>query len=451
MVLTNTPYLQSPPGSKIIETDVGAIIGVFTLATLGIWWRHGGLTELSGSFVRSATAIDQVSGLLCSETGILGLILITRTPVLERKYGLDRLFDWHRILGGLMTIFLLLHVVFSLAAWSTPAGFHSAFLSLTGREPYMAMATIGTVVVLIVAFSSMKWIRNTMSYEIWYFLHLTVYIGLALSFSHQIVLGADFATDSLARLFWIYLHIAVIVWILLSRWGRFALAWSNPLRVKSVTREAHGVFSLVLTSPRLFKHKALPGQFYLLRQRMPGRCWQANPFSLSARPTEDGLRFTIKARGEASEAMTRIRVGTRVVAEGPYGVCTPDLVDGEKVVLVAGGVGIGPIVSILEGLPSSSEPIVLYRAHSKKEIAHIEQIEDLVKERNGTVYTIIGARATLKVKDPFAETVLKRLIPDIATRVVILAGPESMVKAAQRGSRRAGVPAERIHSERAWW
>jgi ferredoxin-NADP reductase len=75
----------------------------------------------------------------------------------------------------------------------------------------------------------------------------------------------------------------------------------------------------------------------------------------------------------------------------------------------------------------------------------------LVAERGGRLHVLVGARSTLKVPDPFAADVLLRTIPDLADRVVVVAGPESMIKAVQRGTRKAGVQAERIHAERAWW
>ena len=443
--------LQSPSASRMLDTDVGALIGFLTLVVVGVWSHHGGIANIGTSTVKTMTALAQITGLLCSEAGLLGLVLITRTPHLERKYGLDRLFIWHRLLGVAMSLFLLLHIVFSVWAWAIPDGVFNAISSLTGGEPYMALTTIGSIIIGLVTVSSLKWFRNRLSYEMWYFLHLTVYVGLAFSFSHQIVLGGDFATDILARWFWIGIHVAIVLWIVWSRWGGLVKATLSPFRVASVTHEAQGVTSIVLRKSHLVQHRALAGQFYLLRQAVRGRWWYANPFSLSAVPTTDGLRFTIKSRGEASHAMTRIRVGTKVIAEGPYGVCTPDVVGNKKVLLVAGGVGIGPVVSYLEHLKPSSEPIVLYRAHSNKEVSHLEEIEALVKARNGRVHTLIGPRATLKVSDPFAPNVLKKLIPDIAMRVVMVAGPESMVKAVQQGTRSAGVPTENIYAERAWW
>lgn len=443
--------LAFPRASRVLDTDVGAVIGVLTLVVVGLWSRHGGVTALGDSAAKTYTSLSQITGLLCSEAGILGLILITRTPLLERRYGLDRLFNWHRLLGEAMAILLAAHIAFGIAAWSIPLGLGSAISSLTGGEPYMAITTVGSALVFIVAISSLKWFRNKLSYETWYFVHLTAYLGLALSFSHQIVLGGDFADDSVARYMWVGLHIALIAWIIWSRWGRLIVAVARPLTVISVTHEAQGISSITLGGMHLKKVQAAAGQFYLLRQKTRGRWWFANPFSLSAAPTTDGLRFTVKDRGEASGSFANIAVGTRVIAEGPYGVCTPDVVGHEKVLLVAGGVGVGPILSFLQQLKPEHEPVILYRSSSTEQMTHVDQLESLAVERRGVLHTLVGARATLKVADPFSADVLVKVVPDLAERIVIVAGPESMVKAVQRGARAAGVPAENIHAERAWW
>jgi predicted ferric reductase len=430
---------------------VGAVIGALTLVVVGLWSRHGGVTSLGDSAAKTYTSLAQLTGLLCSEAGLLGLILITRTPLMERRYGLDRMFNWHRLLGEAMAIFLALHIAFSVAAWAIPGGTVNAIQSLTGEEPYMALTSVGSVIILLVTISSLKWFRNKLSYEMWYFVHLTAYFGLAASFSHQIVLGTDFADDSLARGFWVAIHVALIAWVIWSRWGRFFVAVARPLRVSAVTHEAEGITSVVLSGTHLGKAKAQGGQFYLVRQLVKGRWWQSNPFSLSAQPTTAGLRFTVKSRGESSNAFTNIALGTRVIVEGPYGVCTPDVVNSEKVLLVGGGIGIGPVMSFLEQLTTQHEPIVLYRVSSEQEMSHVKELEALAAARSGSVHTLVGHRATLKVADPFSAEVLLKAVLDLAQRVVIVAGPESMVKAVQRGARAAGVPAENIHAERAWW
>src|SRR5262249_37586871 len=62
----------------------------------------------------------------------------------------------------------------------------------------------------------------------------------------------------------------------------------------------------------------------------------------------------------------KVEPGTRVVAEGPFGVFTEEVRRREKVLLVAGGIGITPVRALLQEL--AGDVVVLYRVFSEDEI-----------------------------------------------------------------------------------
>jgi predicted ferric reductase len=326
-----------------------------------------------------------------------------------------------------------------------------AIIDLTGREPYMATATVGALLIGTVTVSSLRSVRRRLSYETWYFVHLLAYAALALSFSHQIVLGGDFADDTLARWTWIALHLGVLVLVLWGRVARTVWAALRPMQVVARRRVGPATTELTLAGPALRSMRADAGQFFLLRPAQRDLWWQAHPFSLSSAPATDGLRFTVKDRGDASRAITELPVGTRVVVEGPYGACTPNVIGDRKVLFVVGGVGIAPVKAMLERLGPSSAPIVLYRAHSERDLVHLDDLRELAGERGGAVYTLAGPTATLAVRDPYAASVLTGLVPDLAHRTAVLCGPERLLHAARAGLRGAGMAPEHIHFERPWW
>jgi predicted ferric reductase len=442
--------LRRPAASRLHSTDVAAVVGAFLLLVTGTWIRHGGARALVAGGEPSWTSVAQLSGLWTSAAGLLGLVLVCRPRSLERRYGLDRLFVWHRYLGETMAALLGVHVASSLVAWSQ-TGVWGAVSDLTGREPYMAGATVGAVLVGAVTVSSLRSVRRHLAYETWYFVHLTAYLGLALSFMHTVTLGGDFSTDVVTRWVWIALHVGVLVWLVWGRWGRLAVACTRPLRIASIRPVSPDTATVQLTGSSLARFTGDAGQFFFLRPLRPGLWWQSHPFSLSAAPTRQGLRFTVKGRGDASQAMAKLPVGTKVVVEGPYGACTPDVVAGDKILFVAGGVGVAPVCSLLQRLDPSSRPIVLYRARSFDELVHLDELRQLAEARGGTVLTMLGRTTSLAVRDPFAPSVLKWAVPDLAERVAVLCGPEAMLHAARRGLIAAGTPSSRIHFERPWW
>ncbi len=449
---TAAPPLPRPAPPRLLHTDVVAIAAAWVAITVGIWLRHGGLTALSGGWESAATSVTQVSGLLASSTGLAGLVLIARPRAIERRYGLDRLFVWHRYLMETMAILLGVHIAAGYAAWSYGRrGLHGAFNDLTGGQPYMGLATISALIVAVITIMSLRSLRRLLSYETWYFVHLSAYVAMATAFGHEVVLGGDLSSDTPARWAWGAMHIAVIGAIL---WGRIApsiRAIARPLSITSVRNINAGTALVRLAGPELAGWHADAGQFVRLRPLAAGLWWQTHPFSLVSAPTTAGLEIAVKHRGDASGAITRLRRGTKVAVEGPYGIGTPDIAEGRKLVLIAGGIGITPVRALLQRVPDDAEPIVFYRAHSQHQLLFFDELRELVEHKGGRLLLLVGRTAVLAQHDPFSAHALRSSVPDIADRVAVVCGPERLVAAARGGLLAAGVASRDIHYERAWW
>jgi predicted ferric reductase len=89
-------------------------------------------------------------------------------------------------------------------------------------------------------------------------------------------------------------------------------------------------------------------QFFLWRFPAPGMWREAHPFSLSAAHRHHSLRITVKALGDFSSRLDEIKPRTRVIAEGPFGAFTSRERRHDHAVLIAAGIGITPIRSLLE-------------------------------------------------------------------------------------------------------
>ena len=446
-----TPHRSGAAGPVLI-----GLVAALGLVVVGLWISHGAIRELSRGWLEGWTSLSQISGLLASAVGLVGLVLVARLTFIERRLGLDRMFVWHKWLGGSMAVLVWIHVLTSLLAWTEGESLWTAIVDLTGRQSYMAIATVGAVMLTAVALTSMRSIRRQMSYETWYFIHLTSYAALAFAFPHEIDLGGDLIFDRAAWWFWVMIHVAVIAALLWGRWGRVLVSMLRPLRVVSVETVAPSTVELRLGGPRLANRAAEAGQFATLRPLRWRLWWQPHPFSLSAAPTTSGLTFTIKDRGDASGAITRLEVGDRVAVEGPFGVLTVDELDPErKLVLIVGGVGIAPARALLQRLPTHAkvgrEPVVLFRARSIDELVHYDEIKQLAERRGGKVFNLVGSSVSLAVDDPFASNELLAVMPDLVQRQAYVCGPERMIAAARAGLRRAGMSRSNIHFEHSWW
>jgi predicted ferric reductase len=416
-----------------------------------VWlWVHGGNLHVrdSGDLL---TSIARISGLLCAYCALVQVLLLARVPWLEHATGFDRLNVWHRWNGHATLWLLLVHVVTSVWGYalldkiSIPSEISTMLTK--GVYPGMITATIGTVFLIGVVVTSIVIVRRRMNYEAWYAVHFLAYAGIALGWFHQIPTGNELVLDTVAADYWRSLYIATIIVIVIWRLLLPALkAWRHALRVVDVVEEAPGVVSVHMTGRSLERLGARPGQFFLWRFLARGSWWTSHPFSLSAAPTGDALRITVKSLGDHTSRMGKIRPGTGVIAEGPFGVFTAAARRREKVLLVAGGIGITPVRALLEEL--DGDIVVLYRAFSEPEIVFFDELQRLSDERGATVRYVVGDHATNDGAQLLSTEHLRELVPDLDERDVFLCGPPAMIKHAESSLRRAGVPRRNLHVER---
>jgi predicted ferric reductase len=421
------------------------------IVTIGIWVRHGGWSTLtSGSWAESWESAGALTGLLATSVALIGIAFAARTHRFERAIGLDQALLWHRWMGEAAALLLVAHIVATLVAYSSRSSLGDAIVQLTGEEQFMAMATVGALGMLLITVLSLGFVRRHLAYETWYFIHLLIYASLVLAFFHEIFLGSDLAFDPLARAFWIAVSVIVLLIVVVSRWGRAIRSVMRPLTVLAVTPLNDVAAAVELGGRNVADLRAAAGQFALLRPLTPKLWWQPHPYSISAAPRVDRIRFTIKALGGASELMTQLPVGTKVAVEGPYGTKIYEEFRGSRLLLIAGGVGIGPVRSLLEDFDRDAEPVVIYRARRAEEIVHLEELEALAATRNGRIIAVVGPTRGL-ADNPFDPAVMQRLVPDVAERVVVVCGSQPMINAAYRCLRECGVDAADIHFERIWW
>jgi predicted ferric reductase len=420
-------------------------------AAVIVWlWVHGdNLTDRSTGDV--LTSVARLTGLLSAYLALVQVLLLARIPALERLVGFDRLSVWHRWNGHACIDLVLAHVVFSVWGYalldrlSIPKEISTMVGG--GIYPGMITATVGTVLLLLVVASSVVIVRRRLRYEWWHAVHLTAYAGIALAWFHQIPTGNELVLDRMAADYWKGLYVATIMFLVVFRLlVPLGASLRHRLRVADVVEEAPGVVSLRIEGRRLDRLSARAGQFFIWRFLADGRWWTAHPFSLSRAPDGRSLRITVKALGDHSARVGDIPVGTRVVAEGPFGVFTEAARRREKVLLIAGGIGITPIRALMEEM--GGEIVVLYRAVSDEDLVFRDELDRLAAERGIELHYVVGDHATEEGARLLSPAHLRELVPDIEDRDVFVCGPPAMTEAAVRNVRAAGVRRRHIHAER---
>jgi predicted ferric reductase len=422
-------------------------IGAGAAAVAVMWFAHTP-RPLSGAN-DSVLAIGRLSGLMAGYAVIVLVALMARIPPLERLVGADRLNGWH-VRAGRYTLFLVvLHIV--TVAWGYARTAQVSLphqVSILLREyPDVLLAAVGAALLILVGIASVRVARQRLGYELWYYLHLLTYVAVALAFSHQFANGTDFVRDTAARVAWSTLYLAVGVAVCYYRFVRPAVqGMRQRLTVGRVVNESGDVISIAVHGADLTRLSAKAGQFFRLRFLTPGMWYQSHPFSLSAPPHPDGLRFTVKPLGDHTRALRDLSPGTRVVAEGPFGTLTAERRRRRKVLLIAGGIGIAPLRALFESIPAGpGELTLIYRCRTQGELIFRAELDALALERGASIIYLVGRSADLG--DPLGAAPLLALLPDLAAHDVFLCAPPDMAATVTSTLRSVGVPARNIHWE----
>jgi predicted ferric reductase len=393
-----------------------------------------------------AIFIGSLTGMIGTYLALLMVLLVSRIPAIERVLGQDGLLRWHRRLAPWPISLLVAHALFITAGYAQAAraGLGREVHTMLTSYPYVLIATIGLGIMCLIGVISLRAIRSRLSREAWWMVHLWMYLALALAFAHVIVLGPSFIGHPLTRLVWSLIWAGTAGLVLAYRFGLPVVrSLRHRLVVAEVRREGPGVVSVICAGRNLDKLPVTGGQFMFWRFLTPGGWWQAHPYSLSALPRPPYVRLTVKAVGDHSASLARLRPGTPVMVEGPYGAFTRYAQVRPRALLVAAGIGVTALRSLLEDLPGKSAPIVLLRASHPEDLVLGREVDELVRYRRGRLYPLVGSRERAGID----ERVLRQLVPDLHSRDVFVCGPEGFVASIVDLVQGLGVPDEAIHHE----
>jgi predicted ferric reductase len=432
--------------AEVRRRDVWFVVGLIGAILGAMWVRHGGLDQ------DPVLAVGQVTAIAGTYAALVGGLLASRAPWLDQVFGSDELRRIHGVLGFASVWAIGAHAVFSTYAFAGNAlgQVVSTTLELVQTVPGMLGAIVGMGLLVLVAVTSMQAARRRIAYETFHGVHLYVYLALAFGYLHQLTIGTDFVDDPLATWFWIALYVLAFAPLVYHRllWPIWITIRHRP-RVLATEPESKGVFSLFVGGVDLDRLAVRSGQFFVIRA-LTRRDWlHGHPFSISAAPNGEYLRFTIKELGEGTRDLRRLRAGTPIMLEGPYGAVHGARRTGRKLLLIAGGIGVAPIRAMAESFAyRPGEVEFLYRTRDSGDAALGRELGILARERGFNLQLLTGRRPDGSRKaDPLGAASLGRLVPDAAGRDVFLCGPDGLIERTRRALLELGTPAERIHLE----
>lgn len=425
-----------------------AVSAAFFLADGGAY-RFGTLDGVLTSF-------GIVGGLLATTAACLMLALSARVPLLDRTLGQPEALQLHHLLGPWVTGGLALHAVSLTAGYAlrSQLDWVAQFQDFWASTSDFGWAVLGFLLLVVVTCTSILGARRRLPYEAWHLTHALAYVAVAVALPHQLSMGSLFFDPTPSRWYWIAMFSITGVLLLVYRVA--VPTWASlrhRLIVHRVDPAGPGTVSITLTGRDLAALGARAGQYFHWRILARGLWWHQHPFSLSAKPTADTLRITVRDLGRGSAALQHVRPGTRVAIEGPYGLFSEDSRTKLPLVLVGAGIGITPIRALVEdAYLKPGRAAVILRADVPEELYLLDEITEVCQRRGVELTVLVGPPLPGRWVCPArAELSLTDLVPYVTQADVFVCGPPGFTRAFLAEARALGVPADQLHHERFSW
>ncbi len=373
--------------------------------------------------------------------------------------GIDLTMRFHQLFARTVLALALLHpFLYSLPIpahpppWDPGAAEHlrlSGTTLLTGGAAWVLLAAL---VITAVARGSLPY-----SYEAWRLSHGLGAVLVAGLTAHHALVAGRYSADGPVTLLWFGLlgmAAATVVYVYLISPLRHL---RNPFEVISVRRIAERTWELAIArrdrSPLAFE----AGQFVWLSLGPSPFTLRENPFSIASAP-QDGARleFVIKEVGDFTRSLGSVVPGMPAWIDGPHGGLALPGPEAHGIGLIAGGVGIAPLLSVLRQMRATGDrrPVaLLYGNRLESQIVYRDELDRLAAADGVTVTHVLGEPpagwmgATGVVDAASIETAFGGLAA-AAQWTYLLCGPPPMLDAAEAALIARGVPAGRILSER---
>jgi predicted ferric reductase len=381
----------------------------------------------------------------------LQLGLTARFRFVTEPWGEDVIYHFHRRISLVAVALVLAH---PLILFAVRPELLALLNSITA--PWRARVAALSLYSLIALVVTALWrAKLKISYETWHVTHvLLAVVAIAAGLAHMagwgFYLGAPWK-----RALWIALPI-LWAWLLVYvRVVKPLFMLRRPFRVVEVRPERGDAHTLAMQPKGHPGFDFRPGQFgWLTVYGSPFITAHPFSFSSSAEAADGRVEMTIRNLGDFTGRIGGIPVGRRVFLDGPYGAFTTDRNPADMHVLIAGGIGVTPMMSMIRTLADRGDKrpvILLYASKDWESITFREDLETLKAQLNlTTVYVLQNPPRAWTGEQGYitAEMFKRHLPPPYETHEYFICGPDVMMDAIENALKELGVPLSKYHSER---
>lgn len=295
----------------------------------------------------SMTSLGQITGLAGMTLFAVSLILGARLKVLDKYFGgLDKVYQNHHVIGAVSFSMLLFHplfLVFKFIQFSLRDAALFFLPSLDWARNYGIISLFFMIVLVAMTF------YIQMKYQTWKSSHKYMVFVFLFAVLHTYYAVSDVSRDDILRIY--VLGLAAIAFVV-GFWRAFMHEYYNrnfDYEIIKIINIGSGILEIEM-APKEEKMNFEAGQFIFASFKSKAMSAESHPFTIASAPGEENLKIAVKALGDFTAEMEKIRVGDKVSIEGPYGGFSYKKGASKNQIWVAGGIGITPFLSMAHAL-----------------------------------------------------------------------------------------------------
>lgn len=371
---------------------------------------------------------------------LLAVYLATKPKWLDRLIGLPSIYFIHGVLSMLAIALAYLHKEgTSSYGWIKTTG-NWAFDLFWGLLVYSLVFMAGW---LTSRFKPLLWLKKQLEilfkHELSVWIHRLNLIAVLLVFIHVQLISY---ITNMTIYIWLFNGYTIFVtgaYLLQKLRSRYGLAQGKLTAIQPI---AANFYELTIQFKSHHALKLYPGDYVFINFPNIDHLKELHPFSILNSVVDGTITLAIRGDGDFSRAVQHAKVGSKVLIDGGYGRFNPIIKQhpDDELVLVTGGSGIVPMISLMRGLPNRRITLY-YSAHSKAGLIYQQEIETLAAQRNNLTVHIQQGR--------FFRSVPRDLIRPNVT--YLLSGPLALGQSWQKQLLNNGINEERVYYEEFSW
>jgi len=369
-------------------------------------------------------------------------------------FGIDIVYYIHRRISIIALLFTLLHPVLIFAAEPYMlAMLHPAAM------PAHLWAALGSLLSLALLIATSVWRSELgIEYDRWRLWHIILAVAaLSLAIVHIQLVGY-YVDAPWKKVLWFVIPASWILFLAYRRLVKPLLIMRRPYRVTDLRKERGNAWTLVVEPEGHSGFHFQPGQFAWVSLWHTPFALREHPFSLaSSAEHPERLELTIKELGDYTSQIGQVKIGEAIYLEGPYGAFSIDRQPQAGYVLIAGGIGVAPFMSILRTMADRDDPRpvqLYYAAKTWEGLTFREELETLAER--------IDLETIVILEEPppdwpgetgwiTPELLARHLPQERIKRCYFVDGPVPMMEATQSALHELGIPAGDVHVELYDW